>query len=287
MARIRAHNRQGIASMLTNRSQDAWIASAFTILELIYHSAVRSVRNQHGNAVLGLLMNIAQTLLLVGIFYAMYFFIRVQPQGIRGDLLLYLMTGVFLFMCHVKVMGAVVAAEGPTSAMMKHAPMNTIVAIGAAALGELYVQLLSVTVVLFLYHAAWQPLVIHDLLGCILMLLLAWASGVAVGTVFLAIKPWAPKTVMLLSQIYSRLNMFASGKMFVANSLPGFVLPYFTWNPLFHIIDQARGFAFLNYNPHNTNVLYPVAVTFALLLLGLMGEFYTRRRASLSWGAKQ
>jgi hypothetical protein len=33
-------------------------------------------------------------------------------------------------------------------------------------------------------------------------------------------------------------------------------------------------------------VIYPVAFSFAALLLGLMGEFYTRRRASLSWGAK-
>ncbi|PWE31819.1 ABC transporter permease [Pararhodobacter marinus] len=273
--------------MLSNRSQDGWFVSAFTILELIYHAGVRSVRNQHGNAMMGLLMNIAQTLLLVGVFYGMYYFVGWKPGGIRGDFLLYLMTGVFLFMCHVKAMSAVVGAEGPTSAMMKHAPMNTIVAIGAAALGELYVQILSVSVVLFIYHAAWEPLVIHDPLGCILMLLLAWFSGVAVGTIFLAMKPWSPKAVGLMSQIYSRTNMFASGKMFVANSLPGIMLPYFLWNPLFHIIDQARGFAFLNYNPHYTSTLYPVVVTFALLLLGLMGEFYTRRRASLSWGAKQ
>ena len=273
--------------MLSNRSRDSWGASAFTILELIYHSAVRSVRNQHGNAMLGLVLNIVQTLMLVGVFYGLYAFAGWRANGIRGDFLLYLMTGVFLFMCHVKVMGAVVGSEGPTSAMMKHAPMNTIVAIGAAALGELYVQILSVTVVLFLYHAAWHPLEFHDLLGCILMLLLAWFSGVAVGTVFLAAKPWAPKTVALMSQVYSRVNMFASGKMFVANALPGFILPYFAWNPLFHIIDQARGYAFLNYSPHYTDVIYPATVSVALLMLGLMGEFYTRRRASLSWGAKQ
>ncbi len=272
--------------MLSNRNQDAWFASAFTILELIYHSAVRSVRNAHGNAMLGLVLNIVQTMMLVGVFYAMYYFIGFSQNGIRGDFLLYLMTGVFLFMCHVKAMGAVVASEGPTSAMMKHAPMNTIVSIGAAALGELYVQILSMIVVLFLYHAAWKPLVIHDPLGVLLMMLLSWFSGVALGTIFLAAKPWAPKFVNLLSQIYSRTNMFASGKMFVANSLPGFMLPYFSWNPLFHTIDQARGFAFLNYNPHYTNTIYPLAITFAALLIGLMGEFYTRRRASLSWGAK-
>ena len=272
--------------MFSNRSQEGWFASGFTLTELIYHSAVRSVRMQHGNAMLGLLMNILQTLMLVAVFYAMYLFAGWGGNGIRGDFLLYLMTGVFLYMCHVKAMSAVVAAEGPTSAMMKHAPMNTIVAIGAAAMGELYIQILSVTVVLFLYHAAWIPLEIHDLLGCILMMLLAWFSGVAVGTIFLALKPWSPKAVNLVSQIYSRTNMFASGKMFVANALPGFMLPYFIWNPLFHIIDQARGFAFLNYNPHYTSLTYPVAVTFAMLLLGLMGEFYTRKRASISWGAK-
>lgn len=272
--------------MLSNRSEDGWLAATFTMAELTYHSAVRSVRNAHGNAILGLLLNIVQTMMLVGIFYGFYLFSGFGAGGIRGDFLLYLMTGVFLFMGHVKVMGAVVASEGPTSQMMKHAPMNTIVSIGAAAVGELYLQLLSMVVVLFIYHAAWQPLVIDDALGSLLMLLLGWFSGVALGTVFLAAKPWAPKAVGLLSQVYSRVNMFASGKMFVANSLPGVILPYFTWNPLFHIIDQARGFAFLNYTPHNTNLIYPVSITFACLLLGLMGEFYTRRRASISWGAK-
>lgn len=272
--------------MLSNRSTDSGFASAFTMLELIYHSSVRSVRKSHGNAVLGLLMNIGQTMMLVGVFYGMFLFLGWSSGGIRGDFMLYLMTGVFLFMCHVKAMTAVVQSEGPTSAMMKHAPMNTIVAIGAAALGELYVQILSMLVVLFIYHAAWQPLVIHDPLGALFMLLLAWFSGVAIGMIFLAAKPWAPQMVGMMAQLYSRANMFASGKMFVANSLPGFMLPYFTWNPLFHTIDQARGFSFLNYNPHYSNVIYPVAFSFAALLVGLMAEFYTRRRASISWAAK-
>lgn len=272
--------------MLSNRNQENWFASGFTLLELIYHSSVRSVRKGHDNAMQGLLMNIAQTLMLVGVFYLLYVFAGWRTGGIRGDFLLYLMTGVFLFMCHVKAMSAVVASEGPTSAMMKHAPMNTIVAIGAAALGELYIQILSMLVVLFLYHAAWQPLVIYDPLGAILMFLLSWFSGACIGVVFLAAKPWAPKFIGLLVQIYSRINMFASGKMFVANALPGMVIPYFAWNPLFHTIDQARGFAFVNYNPHYTNTLYPLAFSLIALLVGLMGEFYTRRRASLSWGAK-
>jgi hypothetical protein len=52
--------------MLSNRSQDGWLAATFTMAELTYHGAVRSVRNAHGNAVLGLLLNIIQTVMLVG-----------------------------------------------------------------------------------------------------------------------------------------------------------------------------------------------------------------------------
>jgi len=273
--------------MSGERNRPSSLFVAISILELIYHGAVRTIRKTHGNAVLGLLINIAQTLLLVVVFYVMFLFIGNLGGGIRGDPMLYVMTGIFLFMVHVKSVGAVVQAEGPTSPMMNHAPMNTIVAIGAAALGELYIQILSMSVVLFLYHAIWIPLVIHDVLGALLMLLLAWFSGVAIGMIFLAAKPWAPNLVGLIVQIYSRAQMVASGKMFVANTLPSMFLPYFDWNPLFHIIDQARGFAFLNYAPHYTSVSYPLLVTFGALVLGLMGEFYTRQRASISWSAKQ
>jgi len=80
--------------------------------------------------------------------------------------------------------------------------------------------------------------------------------------------------------------MIASGKMFVANTLPGLMLAMFDWNPLFHTIDQARGFAFINYNPHNSSIIYPINIGIALMALGLIGEYYTRKRASSSWGAK-
>jgi len=75
--------------------------------------------------------------------------------------------------------------------------------------------------------------------------------------------------------------------MFVANTMPGYMLAMFDWNPLFHIIDQSRGFAFINYNPRNSNWEYALTVGLILIMLGLMGEFYTRRHASLSWDARR
>jgi ABC-type polysaccharide/polyol phosphate export permease len=73
--------------------------------------------------------------------------------------------------------------------------------------------------------------------------------------------------------------------MFVANSLPFNILIMFSWNPLFHTIDQARGFIFINYSPHVSSLMYPLYLSLVLLMLGLLGEFYTRKHVSASWGA--
>ncbi|WP_116086392.1 ABC transporter permease [Tropicimonas sp. IMCC34011] len=261
--------------------------SALVLWELTYHSIVRTLRKEHGNAVIGLALNVMQTVIFVGAFYFMFTVLGMKSSAIRGDFLLYIMSGIFLYMTHTKAMSAVASSEGPASPMMKHAPMNTVISISAAALTSLYIQVLSMAVVLGFYHIAMNPITIDDPIGAMAMVLLAWFSGVAVGMVLLAIRPWFPGFVKLMTTIYSRANMIASGKMFVANQLPGYMLAMFTWNPIFHIIDQSRGFVFINYNPHYSNTTYPLVVSLILIFIGLLGEFYTRRNASLSWQAKR
>ncbi|OYX41198.1 MAG: ABC transporter permease [Rhodobacterales bacterium 32-67-9] len=261
------------------------LSSALAILELIYHSTVRSIRRGHRNALIGLLNNILQTVIFVGVFYVMYDVLQLRGNAIRGDFIVYLMSGIFLFMTNTKSMGAVVGSEGPTSAMMLHAPMNTAIAIGSSALAALYTQVLSMVVVLGIYHMAFEPVHIDDPVGAIAMVILAWLNGAGVGMVVLAIKPWWPAFAAIAQTLYSRANMIASGKMFVANTLTGTMLAVFDWNPLFHIIDQARGYAFINYNPRNSSLEYPIYVTLALIMIGLIGEFHARKNASISWSA--
>lgn len=261
--------------------------TAFGLAELIFHVAVRHVRKSHRNALVGLLINIFQTVMMVAVFWLMFTVLGMRRSTIRGDFLLYLMSGIFMFMTHIKTISAIAGADGPTSPMMKHAPMNTIVVIAATAMSALYTQVLSAAFVLYFYHAAFVPLTIDQPVGMMGMLLLSWGTGVAIGMMLLAAKPWAPDAVTMIGLIYQRANMVASGKMFVANAMPTYIISMFDWNPLFHTIDQARGFIFLNYNPHYSSISYPVKVMIACIMIGLMGEFYTRRHASSSWGAKQ
>jgi len=263
------------------------LSQIVSLSEVIYHATVRNVRKTHPNALFGLFLNVLQTMMLVAIFFVMYAVLGLKGSALRGDFLLYIMSGIFLYMTQVKTMGAVVGSEGPTSAMMQHAPMTTFIAIMSAALSQLYIQVLSVALVLYVYHIAFVRIEFENLAGAFGMLMLAWFSGFAIGMVFLAVKPWFPQFASIGSSIYARANMIASGKMFVANNLPHKMLMMFSWNPLFHIIDQARGYTFINYNPHYSNWHYSLIVSITLMIIGFLGESFTRKHASLSWGARR
>ncbi len=276
-----------MAEMTSASKPPSTLASAFIMSEVIYHSTVRSVRKTHANALMALATNMIQIVVFVLAFYVMFSLLGVRGAAIRGDFLIYIMTGVFLFMTHTKSLSAVLGSEGPASPMMQHAPMNTLVSIISSALGALYIQVLSLFIILFIYHVAFTPFVIEDIPSAFGMLILSWFTGCGLGLVLLALKPWAPTFVNILSTVYQRANMLASGKMFVASTMPAHLLPWFTWNPLFHTIDQSRGFVFINYTASKTSWEYALWLGVVFLILGLMGEFYTRRHASISWNARR
>jgi len=259
--------------------------SAFSMLELIYHSIVREIRKDHRNAVVGLIMNMTQTIVFATAFYFMFSVLGLKGTSIRGDFLLYIMSGIFLFITHTKAMGAVLSAEGPASAMMKHAPMNTIVSITSAAIASLYIQVLSMCFVLYLYHVIFGPITIVDPIGAMGTVLLAWFSGVAIGMIFLSIKPWFPGFVAIASSIYDRANMIASGKMFVRTCCQVSYCRSLIGTRCFMPLIKRAGTFFINYNPHFTSISYPIKVSIILIMDGLMLESYTRKNTSISWEA--
>jgi ABC-type polysaccharide/polyol phosphate export permease len=267
--------------------QRTWLGTGYETLRLIYHVAVRNLRKSHGNAVLGMVMSIVQSLMILLIMYFMMHIFGLRRVAVRGDFMLYVMSGVFMFMTHIKAIGAVSGADGPTSALMMHAPLNPIISIMAAALSSLYQQTLAAAVILFVYHALFTPISIDQPVGMIGMFLLSWFSGIGIGMVFLSAKPWQPELIGILVMIYQRANMIASGKMVLANSLSSERRSWFDWNPLFHTIDQARGFIFLNYTPRYTDYHYAIYYALVCIMIGLMAEFFTRQHASASWNKRR
>ncbi|NOE33785.1 MULTISPECIES: ABC transporter permease [unclassified Ruegeria] len=264
------------------------LGGAFTTAELVFHAVVRNVRAQHPNAVIAILINVIQLVVMCMVFYLLMTLLgRGGIAKIRGEFLLYILSGVLPFMMHIQSIGSISGVGSANNPMTLHSPMNAMVLILAAAFGTLYKQVMAMCVLLFIYNVAVAPLDIENPGGAFGMVLLAWFTGCAIGLVFMAIKPWFPTTVAMLSNIYRRMNMVFSGKMFVANTMGGWLLMMFAWNPLFHIIDQCRGFIFQNYFPRNTSWEYALWVGIALLMIGLMGEFFTRQHVSQSWNARR
>lgn len=273
--------------MFETRTHQSGIGLVFNFLEVTFHASARKVRKTHGNAILSIAISVMQGLLFIAAFYFMFNILGGRTAALRGNFMVYLMSGIFLYLTHIQTVRGVMGAEGPTSSMMQHAPMNTLVSICSEALSVLYIQTVSVLCILLLIHTVIEPVVMHNWPGAMRMFLLAWGTGVVIGIILMALKPWMPDVVQIGSLVYIRANMIFSGKMFLANMMPSMMLPAFMWNPLFHIIDQTRGHVFVNYFPHVTNAYYPLYFTLGALLVGMMLEAYTRKHASASWEAKR
>lgn len=271
--------------MFTPHQNRNMLEAAGATLGLIYHQTVYNLRTEHRNAIVGLLLTILQSAVFLMAFLLLYLILGIRQSPIRGDFVLFILSGIMMFMLHVQTVGAVSSSHSLSNNLAKHTPLNPAILISAAALAVLYRQTISCIAILWLYHVLLTPLNIENWPGCLAMYLLTWFCGTCVGLILLGLRPWSPKTANLLTRIYQRVNMFASGKMFVANVLPGFLMPWFLWNPLFHIIDQMRGFIFINYSPLRTSPTYALWFALAALMIGLLINFTTRKYESLSWSA--
>ena len=270
----------------TNSSLGRIFFGTFEFLTLVYHGTVRKVRSSKGNAIQALLMEILQSATVVIFFYVLITFLGMRGVAVRGSFVLYVLTGAFLFLTHNKAISAV-GGGGPTNPMLKHAPVSTLMLIVSGAFASLYVQILAVLVITFIANVLIDPFTVYNLRGVTLCFIIAWFSGCAIGIIFLSLRPFFPATIKIIEQVYKRANMIFSGKMFLANTLPGYMLMWFNWNPLFHTIDQARGYAFVNYTPHYTNLQYPMYLSPVLICVGMMLEHGARTYVSASWSKRR
>jgi ABC-type polysaccharide/polyol phosphate export permease len=264
-----------------------FLIGTWNFLKLLYYTIVRDIRQSDGNALRGLLNEVLKTLMMVGVFYLMINILGMRGAVVRGNFVLFLMSGIFLFMTHNKAVKNISGSGSATNPMLKHAPVSTLLLIISSALSSLYIQILSMGIVLLIAHTLIEPIVFYNFKGFIFSLFVAWISGVSIGLLFLTLSPYAPSVITLVSTLYRRANMIFSGKMLLASTLPGFMLPMFTWNPLFHAIDQARGYTFINYNARVTNIEYPIILTFIFLVIGIMLEHWARKYVSESWFKRQ
>lgn len=248
---------------------EVWRGGA-VFLSVLYHATVRDIRSAHANAFIAIGSEIAQALVLVILIVLFLNALNTGQLMVRGNAMLSVLTGVFLFLVHGRTFGRVVGSAVAAGRMVRQRSTPPILLYLSAALASLYIQILALMVMLLATHALFEPVTIDAPPQAAVAMGLAWFSGLGAGVLAVSLRPYAPKLLQIAAGFYSRSNMFFSGKMVLASGLSSTVLQFFLWNPLFHTIDQARGAVFINYTATVTNLFYPFGVGAACLLLGLM-----------------
>lgn len=248
---------------------------------LVYHTVVRTVRVRSGNAALGILSEIGQIMVFFSMFYLMYA-VMGRSIAIRGDFFLFLLSGIFLLIIHMGALQATRNAGSSISPMMMHSPMSVILEIISSAIATLFLQIIAILIILFILFVFRDGITIYNPKGILLPFFFAWASGVSLGMVFRLASTMAPGPFGIFSKFYLRAQMISSGKFMPAAYLPGSMVAWFAWNPLFHAIDQMRLAVFINYTREITSMAYPIYFTMVCLVIGLMGDLWLRQFVSKS-----
>ena len=257
------------------------VIAAIKFLELTYHCIVRDVRKRSGNAPLGILKEVMQILSFFLIFYLM-FVVLGRSVAIRGDFILYLLSGIFLLVIHMGAINAVMSSSSAISPIMQHAPMSVVLSILSQAIATLYLQFTAILLIMLFVVIFRDGVEIYNPKGIFVPFILTWASGISIGLVFMLIKPLAPNFFQAFSKVYMRAQMISSGKFMPAAYLPASMISWFDWNPLFHTIDQMRLAVFINYTREVSSITYPLYFTLIFLVIGMMGEFWLRKNLSIS-----
>lgn len=258
--------------------QGFWVATA-AFMALVYSLVVRDLRTEHKNAALGIILSVAQPLAVGLVFYGFMMLIGGRGGQIRGDDMTFILIGFILFFMHVRTLAAV--AGSLKQDMMNHQRVTPFLMICVKAISAAYKNVLAFIIMLILNYLLRGVFEMQDALLFLVVMFWCWLFGIAAGVVLLAANrylTWGS----ILQTTYVRIMFFTSGKFFVANAMPGVMRPFMDWNPLFHLLDQGRSAAFLNYTARTTEMSYPMTVIMALLIVAMLVEHYVRVNYSAS-----
>lgn len=262
-----------------DETRQSFLTSLSAFFALVFSLTVRDLRTENRSAALGILMTTGLVLTTALCFYFFTQLLGGRNAPIRTDGLTFTVVGFLLFFFHIRTAIAVAGALQP--GLMRHPKATPFLFICVRAFATLYrmsIAMIILGLINYLLRDFWE---MQNGLVLLLVLFTAWIGGVGVGMIMLAINRyfvWGN----LVQTIYFRISFFTSGKFFVAGHIPNWMHSAMDWNPLFHLLDQARGAIFLNYAATTTSLLYAIGIYYALLCIGFMVEHYVRSTFSVS-----
>ena len=250
---------------------------------LIWALTVRSLREASGGAMLGVMKGVMMAAAFCIAFYILMNFFGLAGLTVRGDMMVFILIGVgYFFMMKFTMMAAMQAMQRSWG-MAQHPHLSPVIFVYADCLGILYNWTIAIMVIFLANGLIKGEFSIQEPIMFFPTFFLCWLIGVGVGMVIgfmLFYFSW----FIMVKRILFKLMFFTSGKFTNANLIPGDLLPVFLWNPLFHLIDQMRDAAFVNYTAHHTNMIYPAIVSFLFIWIGHVLHDYMLRNRNVMTG---
>ena len=250
---------------------------------LIWALTVRALREASGGAMLGVLRGIVMAAAFCVAFYFVMNFFGLGGLTVRGDMMVFILIGVGFFFMMKFTMIAAMQAMQKSWGLSAHPHLSPVIFVYAESLAVLYNWTIAISVIYLANGLIKGSFDLQQPIMFFPTFFLCWLIGVGVGMVIgflLFYFSW----FMMVKRILFKLMFFTSGKFTNANLIPNDMLLIFLWNPLFHLIDQMRDAAFVNYTAHHTNMYYPLFVSFMFLLIGHILHDYMLRNRNVMTG---
>lgn len=189
--------------------------------------------------------------------------------------------GVLAFLLFRETVQRAVSALSANRGLLMHPPVTPLDLVLARALLEAATGLVVAVVVGLGILAIWGGGVPAAPLALLAALATASLLGLAAGLLLAAAATAWPVVERAVAPLM-RIGFLISGAFFSPDALPPALRETLLWNPVLHVTEAARN-AWLAMPPetHGT-LLYPLAVTWALLPLGLAAERAARSRVAVA-----
>lgn len=244
----------------------------------------RQVELRHKGSHLGLLWSLLTPLLMLALYVLVFGFIfggrfRVDATAesrVEYALVIFLGLAIHHFIAEVAAISPTLVTSNPNFVKKVVFPLEILpaAAVGSAALhfaitlGLVFAGTLLAGVSLSV-HVLWLPVILFPLL----LGALGLALGLAALGVFL-------RDVVQITQFVALALLFASAVFYPVSQIPGSAWYFLRFNPLIHVIDEARAVSFWLRSPNLVHIAY--LYVSGALLLGAGSAMFQRLRGAFA-----
>ncbi len=241
------------------------------IIALVLRGLVSEISPRNGG-VIGLLFRPAFIILMLYVVYSIFH--RLTPQGM--PLLAFLVTGWLAWFFFIRSFKDVLGTDRRNAKLMMFPHLSSLDFHLANFILEwliyTYVFILFVVIALLIERSSLpaEPLKV---------MLAYWSVGLIGGLLCLILGSFARivPAIDLLTLPIRRLGQFVTGVLVTGADTPTSVLPYLSWNPLFHVLELMREAWWPAYVSPVADAGYVLRCIFFMAALGLVLERGTRR----------